>query len=1163
MKKVLSLLLTLSLLLSCPPLAFTIHAQSVIKVACVGDSITEGMKSENATTDSYPAQLQLMLGSQYEVKNFGVRGMCAGKETNKPYWDNAFYQDSLDYQPDVVILMMGTNDASNSNKAVIDNYKADMTALVQSYLNLPSAPDVYLATSPKCDDNAVRAENVVNIIIPAQLEIAEELDLPVVDMYGATCEFFDLFPDKIHPNNTGYCLIAQRFYTDVFNGTLYDFTAKAYPGFTVSAYPGPSTSGVNAHQQYTVDNNGTVTFKLYEGQHTIALANNSSVTATKTVQVPATTHVNFVGIPEDGNVARFASVTASTYDAGLDPRQAIDGDDTSRWGRNSGHKYASPHWLKLDFGTVFAVDQLSVIWENLPESYSMEASVDGTDWVTLINNTAPVFEEYTLSNGDVRTKTDVTFPKAEARYVRINMTAQSFNNNYYLSAYEIAIHAVDKETSPVVAYPLKDGYTASSVATVTVNGKDVPVRDFTNIYDYAQFCFDGTAEIKVTVNETINTFSVSPLAKNIQATADGKTLSFTISQSQYMIVKINNLKEIVITADTIDADAPADSGEGIYNIVTDYGADATGSVMAQDAIQAAIDAANQAGGGIVYVPAGLYTIDSSIVLKSNIDLYLAANATIRSVETPDKYTTFFHKNSLDMDGTWLFYTEENTENIRIRGRGVIDANGYAMRTKHKYLATIVMPIGCSGFTLDGVTLLDGNFWSFIPSRCDNVTVTNTKHLNEKKELYENDAIDICECQNVVVQHVLAISEDDTYSTKTWKTTTDIVTNWYGVPEELTQVTFDDCFGWTDCSTFKVGDGNFQKQSYVTFKNSYSYSCKAALKLTHGHGTAATENITFENLDLEKFGGKTPGYEKWLDFYQNSDGMVKNVVVRNINVRKTGVSAATLKGRSEQYYYDGVTFDHIYINGSTEPARTLQQMEITDRNSYVKNITILPAPDLPEDGNVAKISTITASDSHSYHPAVNAIDGDETTRWGRNDGNKYASPHWLILDFGSEFTVNRLTTIWENLPETYNVEISLDGTTWETVVSTAAPVYTDYTLSDGTARWKTEVSFPATKARYVRVHMTAQSFNENYYLSIYELGVYATDSSTVPSDPGDLDLNGEVNALDLTRLARLISRVDITENDGILRAADVDGNGSIGATDLTKLSRYVGGIDSSL
>ena len=59
---------------------------SKIKVACIGNSVTYGYGLKNPITESYPVQLQKMLGEKYEVKNFGHSGATLLRKGHNPYY---------------------------------------------------------------------------------------------------------------------------------------------------------------------------------------------------------------------------------------------------------------------------------------------------------------------------------------------------------------------------------------------------------------------------------------------------------------------------------------------------------------------------------------------------------------------------------------------------------------------------------------------------------------------------------------------------------------------------------------------------------------------------------------------------------------------------------------------------------------------------------------------------------------------------------------------------------------------------------------------------------------------------------------------------------------------------------------------------------------------
>ena len=82
---------------------------SKIRITCVGDSITDGIGASNGQ-NTYPAQLQKILGDKYEVLNKGVSGTTVTNSDDRAYTKTSRYRESLNSQPDIVIILLGTND---------------------------------------------------------------------------------------------------------------------------------------------------------------------------------------------------------------------------------------------------------------------------------------------------------------------------------------------------------------------------------------------------------------------------------------------------------------------------------------------------------------------------------------------------------------------------------------------------------------------------------------------------------------------------------------------------------------------------------------------------------------------------------------------------------------------------------------------------------------------------------------------------------------------------------------------------------------------------------------------------------------------------------------------------------------------------------------------
>ena len=99
-----------------------------IKVACIGDSITYGHGITNWPKNNYPAVLQELLGGEYHVNSYGVSGYAVQTGSDRPYRELPHYQESLAYDADVVVFMMGTNDSKPQNWVDGVTFRADLRA---------------------------------------------------------------------------------------------------------------------------------------------------------------------------------------------------------------------------------------------------------------------------------------------------------------------------------------------------------------------------------------------------------------------------------------------------------------------------------------------------------------------------------------------------------------------------------------------------------------------------------------------------------------------------------------------------------------------------------------------------------------------------------------------------------------------------------------------------------------------------------------------------------------------------------------------------------------------------------------------------------------------------------------------------------------------------
>jgi lysophospholipase L1-like esterase len=185
------------------------RASQPVKVACVGDSITQGVGAQRGK--SYPSQLQQILGDGHVVANFGVSGRTLLRKGDFPYWNEQKYRDALAMKPDVVVIMLGTNDTKPHNWKHEKEFAADYRDLVKSFQDLPSKPKVYVCRPcpvPGKGNFGINEENVQKLI-PRIDALAKELGCGVIDMHAALEGRPEMLPDRVHPNTAGAAEMAK------------------------------------------------------------------------------------------------------------------------------------------------------------------------------------------------------------------------------------------------------------------------------------------------------------------------------------------------------------------------------------------------------------------------------------------------------------------------------------------------------------------------------------------------------------------------------------------------------------------------------------------------------------------------------------------------------------------------------------------------------------------------------------------------------------------------------------------------------------------------------------------------------------------------------------------------------------------------------------------
>lgn len=187
------------------------HAQ--VRVACVGNSITYGYGTANPATDSYPAQLQVMLGNQYEVGNFGLSGATLLRRGHRPYVETEEFKEALAFKGDIVVMHLGVNDTDPRDwPNYWDDFIPDYMALIDSFRMARPDCRIYIALLSPLGVHHHRFESGTRDwqweIQDAIRQVAKNSGVELIDFHSLLYAYPHLIADNIHPVKEGLGMMA-------------------------------------------------------------------------------------------------------------------------------------------------------------------------------------------------------------------------------------------------------------------------------------------------------------------------------------------------------------------------------------------------------------------------------------------------------------------------------------------------------------------------------------------------------------------------------------------------------------------------------------------------------------------------------------------------------------------------------------------------------------------------------------------------------------------------------------------------------------------------------------------------------------------------------------------------------------------------------------------
>ncbi|HVN93378.1 MAG TPA: glycoside hydrolase family 28 protein [Terracidiphilus sp.] len=203
----------------------------------------------------------------------------------------------------------------------------------------------------------------------------------------------------------------------------------------------------------------------------------------------------------------------------------------------------------------------------------------------------------------------------------------------------------------------------------------------------------------------------------------------------------------------------------------DFGAKADGVAKDTTAIQKAIDACANKGGGTVRLTAGNW-LSAPIVLKSNITLQLDKGATL--LGSPD-HADYPDMTEFRLPGVQALVSATNAENVSITGEGTIDGNGESWWKEVRSVQNagvmgvhprprLVVFDHCKHVRIEGVTIQNSPMWQVVPYYSDDVLIRNIRVLAPQHSP-NTDAVDPFSSSNVRIDHLYADTGDDDIAIK--------------------------------------------------------------------------------------------------------------------------------------------------------------------------------------------------------------------------------------------------------------------------------------------------------------------------------------------------------------------------------------------------------------
>jgi hypothetical protein len=486
-------------------------------------------------------------------------------------------------------------------------------------------------------------------------------------------------------------------------------------------------------------------------------------------------------------------------------------------------------------------------------------------------------------------------------------------------------NVLSSQVAAITPYPLVPYQKESALFTLLAGGIVVPVQRYHD-YHYAHFAMALTTHRRqlaplalrvstLCTDEIITEWAISPRSFGIVGETCGvndATLCFNVTggnaQPNYLILQLNALQKLVIIVEEGPEVVPM---HGIDVRAPPFNADPTGAVDATAALQAAIDKAANLRIPVV-LQAGTFLISTpALELRNHSDLFIAADAVLRSTNDRSKLPAPNPKSSgCFIDPLIMLH---DVGDVILRGRGTIDASGLALMEAgrgckmkapgYKYRRRIISSLYSkvepsddgnnddsnngrrfANVRIEGLILRDATTWTAVVEKVTNYTVFEVKVLNHHNATVykiENDGLDLVANTESSVDRCLVITCDDAMCSKS------------GEPDAgVDNVRFTNSIAFSWCAGQKAGMQAVSMHRNVLFENNDIVQARRGVVVEVTEGAETLHSVTFRDVRVEELvrtAGKAP---------QAVEVNAKSAAISNVSLYAVSVEGVAASRETE-------------------------------------------------------------------------------------------------------------------------------------------------------------------------------------------------------------------------------------------------------------------------